>query len=177
MSVRRRGPWEGWLSLRGQPWVGRNFRQSSGVGWREEPLDRERVIQAAGPPSQMLFSPRCCEERARPRSGPPPPWLAVTLGCLSPLSPRLPLLQGGGQSCWPHRTVGRTKPKQSTRHRAHQGEKLLSQQTRCSGGDNWEQRLLVPRLPVNPKPLQVFAAVEKNKTAEVDHSGDVDSRV
>lgn len=30
-------PREGWLSLRGQPWVGRNRRQGSGVGWGEEP--------------------------------------------------------------------------------------------------------------------------------------------
>lgn len=34
-------------------------------------------------------------------------------------------------------------------------------------GDHWEQRLLEPRLPVTPKPLQVFAAVEKIKIKQL----------
>lgn len=122
-------PLGGMAEPQGTALVGSNFRQSSGLGWREEPLDWE--TQVILPKCSSL--PDATGSMLDPGPALPPPWLAVTSGCLSPLSPQLPRLplQGGGQSFWSHRNVGRTK--QSTRHSAHKGEKLLSKQTCCSG--------------------------------------------
>lgn len=135
------------------------------------------VIQAAGPPSQMLFSPRCCEERARPGSGPASTMAGCDLGVPVTSEPPAPSAAGRGPVLLASQDCGKNQAK--AEHAAPcspRRETALPADT-LLWGDNWEQRLLVPRLPVTPKPLQVFAAVEKNKTAEVDHSGDVDSRV
>lgn len=127
----------------------------------------------------MLFSPRCFEERARRGAGPASTLAGCDLGVPVPSEPPpSPLLQGGGPVLLASQDCGQNQARAEPAAPCSPGQETALPADPLLWGDNGEQqRLLVPRLPVTPKPLQAFAAGDKNKTADIGHSGGVGSGV